>query len=111
MNTLKAKGELVEALTQVHNAIDPYEPVDTAYDAHYVATYLGVIIDGVNEDEVAEIDDADQLEMIDAIRVNFPDTVAAFAKATNEWFVMYDDVERASHVYAIAIIDLLDALK
>lgn len=111
MNTLKAKGELVEALERVHNAIDPYEPVDTAYEAHYIATYIGVVIDGVNEDEIVEIDDDDQLEMIDAIRVNFPDIVASFAKATNEWYAMYDDVERASHVYAIAIIDLLDALK
>lgn len=108
---MTTKQELVEALEQVHNAINPYEPVDTAYDAHYVATYLGITIVDVNESEIGEIDEPEQLAMIAEIRAAFPEAIAAFEKATNAWFASYDDVERASHVYAIAILDILDSLK
>ena len=103
------RDELVEAIERIHDAIDPYEPFDASYEAAYVCSYiLGISIVDFNDDNVA--DDPDDIARLAAINAAFPTEIEAVKKATTE-FIENDCDERASHKYALALLDILDTLK
>ena len=103
------RKELVEALDRIYAAIDPCEPFDTTYEAAYVCSYiLGISIPDFNDDNIA--DDPDDIARFAALKSAFPAQIKAVKKATKS-LVDNECDERASHKYAVDILDILDTLK
>lgn len=105
----KPREALVEAIERIHDAIDPNEEFETAYEARYVCTFeLGLIIVDFNDDEV--IDDQDDIARFAAIHAAFPAQIKALKKAVTK-YLGDEQVERASHKFGLALLDILDTLK
>ena len=110
MTKNELRDDLVDAIKRVHDAINPYDPFDTAYEASHVANYLGLSIANLTElDEFADDNDDDAVEL----RAAFPTAIDAFERATTTWAAggLASSSERKDHQYAIDLLDILDSLK